>query len=150
MYFENAENMNENHCRNAVPSKSASLKGQENVLLCANFQERLHIDFGKVSLRESKTINFSLKNPSISKPVKISTSHSSKAGLTISIENAVDNTITIPPLDSCNASLLWTPVLDSTLREAILFKMDDRGSLQVVAEGVAGHGKVSHSPFSLL
>lgn len=147
MYFENAENINENHCSNAMIFKCGSAKGQENVLLCANFQESLHLDFGKVPLKGSKTICFTLKNPSISKPVQISTAHASKVGITVSIENAVNNAVSIQPLESCNALLSWTPIADCMLREIIRFKMDDRGSLQVIAEGLAGCGKVGRFLF---
>ena len=147
MYFENIENNSENRCFNTAVLKSDSLKSQESVLLCANFQESLHVEFGKVSLKGSKTIHFSLKNPSINKSVVISTSHNSKSGLAVSIDNAVDNSVTILPLQSNNVSLTWSPMSDSTLREIIRFKMDDKGSLQVIAEGIAGSGKVCFSVF---
>lgn len=145
MYIE-CENINVN-LRETATSAAYLGKSEDKVLICAKFQQPLHLDFGSVRLKEARTLNFSLRNPSTLKSVSIAVDNSlSKSGLTVVIDGSTEDAVVISPLQSCNASIYWTPSSDSTLRESIRFKMDDKaGSLLVIVQGTAGKGEVCFS-----
>jgi len=114
------------------------------VLVCSKFQESLHIDFGRVAVKSTKHIQFTLHNPSKQKSVKVSVDRlSEKSGITVILDSSdTKSAVIVDANGSKVGTIYWCPSNDCTMRSVIHLKMDDRAPLQIVVNGIAGSGMV--------
>ena len=113
------------------------------ILVCSKFQESLHIDFGRVAVKSTKQIQFTLRNPSKQKSVKVSVDRlSEKSGINVILDSIETKSVAIDPEGSKVGVIYWSPTNDSTIRSVVHLKMDDRAPLQIVVNGIAGSGIV--------
>ncbi len=113
------------------------------VLICAKFQENLVLTFGNVAVKSTNVLQFRLSNPDNIKTIAVALeSHSSKSEVVVSLGSNNQTDIFIPPNSMVVGSAYWTPSGDCTLREVVRLRLDGKAPLQIVFQGVAGGGKV--------
>jgi hypothetical protein len=113
------------------------------VLVCSKFQESLHIEFGRVAVKTTKQIQFTLRNPSKQKSVKVSIDRlNEKSGINVILDSNENKSVVIDSEGSKVGVIYWSPTYDCTMRSVVHLKMDDRAPLQIVVNGIAGSGIV--------
>jgi hypothetical protein len=121
----------------------APIHTNNDVLVCAKFQENLVLTFGNVLVKSTNVLQFKLSNPDTSKTITIAVeSNSNKSEIIVSLGNNSETDIVIPPSSVFVGSAYWTPSCDCTLREVVRLRLDGKAPLQIVFQGVAGSGKV--------
>jgi hypothetical protein len=111
------------------------------VLVCAQFQSSLYLNFGDVSANKTHSISFSLQNPDKSKAVVVSLE---RCGSDFVFQFGGENqsTITIQPMSKVDALVFWTPLNEKTMRESVTLKLDNKAPLQITLQGVSCSEKV--------
>ena len=113
------------------------------VLVCSKFQESLHIDFGRIAVKTTKQIQFTLRNPSKQKSVKVSVDRlSEKSGINVVLDGNDSKSVIIDADSSKFGAIYWSPSNDCTIRLVVHLKLDDRAPLQIIVNGIAGSGIV--------
>jgi len=148
----------ENNLNTSISSKKPSskkpqgdtdkLNDNENIptLLCAPFQVTLWMEFGNVPVGTKCKKIFRLNNES-KKDVTISIekweqTSAAKAGFNISLSDDSPHFVGIKPGHFVIGSITWLPQTDQTVSELVLLKLNEKLSLQINVQGIAGTGNV--------
>ena len=122
---------------------SESVPNSSNTLLCAKFQESLHIELGHIPVNGTERVPFYLKNPNSSKSVRVSVDkYDEKVGLSVFL-GGENKHVEILPSETITGTIIWKPLQDAAMREIIVLKLDDKAPLQLIVYGTAGTGQVS-------
>lgn len=113
-------------------------------LICARFQESLHIDFKSRPIGSCTRKLLTLSNPS-KKSILLTVSNSKlgKYGIFLDFNGLFVTEVNIPSESQVQGYVVWQPSNDFTMRETIVLRIDDKVPLNLIVSGIAGTGKVS-------
>jgi hypothetical protein len=125
----------------SINKSSTRLTEELKVLVCAQFQSSLYLNFGNVSVNKTHSVSFSLQNPDKIKAAFVSLERCSP-DLVFQFDGEKQSSVTIQPMTKVDAIVFWTPLNEKTMRESVTLKLDNKAPLQITLQGVSSSDKV--------